>query len=188
MISLDASQRKCSPMPSAASLEQGPTVGPCRPDRRPARARRIPVLGPGPGRRRELLHRFRNPDSTGELADEEAREAISRRTALRGLGVSLALPLLEAMDRATRCVPDRGRWGTEPSVTIGLRLRPQRRAHARLDRRASLGEGFELPPILELLRAVKDDILVLSGSDLPELRRGPSAMAGATTPGRWPAS
>ena len=64
---------------------------------------------------------------------------ISRRTVLRGLGASLALPLLEAMGDAI------GRGGSDAARTAaaahGVPVRSQRRAHAGLDA-AGRGHGI----------------------------------------------
>jgi hypothetical protein len=85
---------------------------------------------------------------------------LSRRAMLRGMGAAVSLPLLDAMPAmadATRLV----RTSTAPLrmaflfVPNGVNLdcwTPQRD-----------GYGFDLPPILEPLERVQDDILVLSG-------------------------
>ena len=58
------------------------------------------------------------------------RWQISRRTVLRGLGTAVALPLLDAMAPALALAGDDKK---SPLHADGLRLRPQRQAHARLD-------------------------------------------------------
>ncbi len=92
---------------------------------------------------------------------------MSRRTALRGLGVSLALPLLEAMD----CRPSRAGSvnGESPPLRLAFVYVPNG-VHTPDWTPRSLGEGFALSPILEPLRAVKDEILVLSGLTLNPAR------------------
>ena len=94
---------------------------------------------------------------------------ISRRTALKGLGVSIALPMLEAMrprpapgriGRSRRCPAAHRRSSTSPTASTCPTGR----------RAADVGGGLELPPILEPLRAVKDDVLVLSGLTLNPAR------------------
>jgi hypothetical protein len=83
---------------------------------------------------------------------------MSRRSALRGLGVTLGLPLLEAMTPARAA----------PAATHPLRLAflyiPN---GAIMDAWHPTGEGrdFTLSPTLAPLAPVKDDILVLSGLD-----------------------
>jgi hypothetical protein len=82
---------------------------------------------------------------------------MSRRTALRGLGVTVALPLLEAMlPRPARgAVP-------QPPGRLAFVYAPNGKHMPDWTPKAE-GAGFELPPTLEPLRAVKDDLLVLSG-------------------------
>jgi len=87
---------------------------------------------------------------------------LSRRTVLRGLGTTLALPWLEAM-------------GTLPVLaTVGAppqRKFPNRMAFLYVPNGAHMadwtpkteGPGFELPYTLEPLKAVKEDLLVMTG-------------------------
>ncbi len=81
---------------------------------------------------------------------------IDRRTALRGLGVSVALPLLEAMTgrAAAPAAPVRACFVYIPN---GVRL----------DRWFPTVEGpdFDLPPTLAPLAAVKRDVAVFGGLD-----------------------
>jgi hypothetical protein len=92
---------------------------------------------------------------------------ISRRRALRGLGVSLALPLLEAMDSRPLRAGLAGREG--PPIRLAFVYVPNG-VHMPDWTPRSLGDGFELPPILEPLHAVRDEILVLSGLTLNPAR------------------
>jgi uncharacterized protein DUF1552 len=92
---------------------------------------------------------------------------ISRRMALKGLGVSLALPLLEAMDRQPVRASSAG--GGSPPLRLAFVYVPNG-VHTPDWTPRSLGKGFELSPILEPLRAVKDEILVLSGLTLNPAR------------------
>jgi hypothetical protein len=86
---------------------------------------------------------------------------ISRRTVLRGLGTALALPWLEAMGPLTS-------WG---AGTTAAKAAPNRMAFLYVPNGKNMadwtpqaeGAGFELPAILEPLRPVKDDLLVLTG-------------------------
>ena len=88
------------------------------------------------------------------------RWQISRRTVLRGLGTAVALPWLEAMapaaDLAGGRRPARRRSGwpssTSPTASTWRPGRPTKE-----------GADFELPYILEPLKAFKDDLLVLTG-------------------------
>lgn len=87
--------------------------------------------------------------------------ALSRRTVLRGLGVAMSLPWLEAMGPALS-------WGAD--ATPG-RAAPNRLAILYVPNGKNMadwtpqGEGsqFELPPILAPLSSVKDQLLVLTG-------------------------
>ena len=87
---------------------------------------------------------------------------ISRRTALRGLGTALALPMLDAMTPASRLVaatsgdvselPRRMAFLFVPNGVNPNHWTPKRD-----------GFGYDLTSILEPLRAVQDDVSVLSG-------------------------
>jgi hypothetical protein len=88
-------------------------------------------------------------------------QPISRRTALKGLGVSIALPFLEAMSPALSLAGGALRRRQAPRrmafiyVPNGINMRawtPERE-----------GRDFELSPILAPLHRVRDDILVMSG-------------------------
>src|ERR1035438_10384367 len=92
---------------------------------------------------------------------------ISRRTVLRGLGASLALPLLEVMgDRVVRAGSDRGE---KPPLRMAFLYVPNGVHMPDWTPRAE-GQKFDLPPILEPLEAIKDDLLVLSGLTLNPAR------------------
>ncbi len=86
---------------------------------------------------------------------------ISRRTALRGLGTALALPMLDVMAPAVRAA-------TTSTAQAGL---PQRLAFLFIPNGVNLrhwtpdreGHGFDLKSILEPLRNVQEDINVLTG-------------------------
>jgi Protein of unknown function (DUF1552) len=91
---------------------------------------------------------------------------LSRRTVLRGVGVSLALPLLEAMQLSPLC-------GAVERKTPPLRmafLYVPNGVHMPSWTPRSLGASLDLPEILEPLQAVKDDLLVLSGMTLDPAR------------------
>jgi hypothetical protein len=82
---------------------------------------------------------------------------ISRRTVLRGLGVSLALPWLEATASIAKAstvaaAPNRMAFIFVPNGVVLDQWTP-----------ATEGYGFKLPYILEPLAPVHDDLLVLSG-------------------------
>ena len=88
---------------------------------------------------------------------------ISRRTALKGLGVSIALPMLEAIWPAAMA----GGGGVPPRLAF---LYVPNGVHMPEWTPATTGAGFELSPILEPLSVVKNDLLVLSGLTLNPAR------------------
>ncbi len=92
---------------------------------------------------------------------------ISRRTVLRGLGVSVALPLLEAMPIGSLDAGSADRGGAPLRMAF---IYVPNGVHMPDWTPLSLGTDFELPMILEPLRAVKDDLLVLSGLTLNPAR------------------
>src|SRR5262245_31892257 len=84
---------------------------------------------------------------------------ISRRTVLRGLGTTLALPMLDAMLPLSawgapnpRAAPNRLAFFYVPN---GMHMPDWSPTKVESD--------FDLPPILEKIAAFKDDFLVLSG-------------------------
>ena len=93
---------------------------------------------------------------------------ISRRTALKGLGVSIALPMLEAMGPAPLCAGSVD--GAIRRCASAFVYVPNGVHMPDWTPPIALGAGLELPPILEPLRAVKDDVLVLSGLTLNPAR------------------
>jgi hypothetical protein len=84
------------------------------------------------------------------------KKALPRRTFLRGMGVTLAMPMLDAMVPALSA----GAGGPVPRLgfiyvangVIQNQWKP-----------ATVGAGFELPPILKPLEPVRDHLNVLSG-------------------------
>jgi hypothetical protein len=86
-------------------------------------------------------------------------EGISRRAALRGMGVSVALPLLEVM------LPARVAGAASPPVRLAFVYAPNGK-HMPAWTPQRLGADYDLPPTLEPLRAVQEDVLVLSGLSL----------------------
>ena len=92
---------------------------------------------------------------------------ISRRTILRGVGASLALPLLEVMgSSAVQANPGRD---ARPPLRMAFLYVPNG-VHMPGWTPQGEGKGFHLPPILEPLAGVKDDLLVLSGLTLKPAR------------------
>lgn len=90
---------------------------------------------------------------------------LSRRTFLRGAGVALGLPLLEAM---------------QPALAADAAAAPVRAAYLYFPNGAWMdawipkqtGADFELPFSLEPLEPVRDSVVVLSGLDKPYSRSG----------------
>src|SRR5204863_1087122 len=90
---------------------------------------------------------------------------IPRRTFLRGLGTAIALPMLDAMLPARALAAAAAASGTTPTSF------PKRMAYLYVPNGANMtdwtpktvGTDFELPLILEPLKAVQKDLLVLSG-------------------------
>ena len=92
---------------------------------------------------------------------------ISRRTILRGIGTSLALPLLEVMeDRALRAGFLRDQ---KPPVRMAFLYVPNG-VHMPAWTPRTEGSEFDLPPILAPLSGVRNDLLVLSGLTLNPAR------------------
>jgi hypothetical protein len=91
---------------------------------------------------------------------------VSRRAALKGLGVSVALPLLEAM------LPQRllgAAGGKEPPLRLAFVYVPNGK-HMADWRPKEEGANFTLPPTLEALAPVKDHVTVLTNLTLDKAR------------------
>jgi hypothetical protein len=86
---------------------------------------------------------------------------ISRRTLLRGLGATVALPWLEAMGPLTSWASGAEAGKAAPNRVAFLYV-PNGKNMADWTPTAE-GSDFELPAILEPLAAVKEDLLVLTG-------------------------
>ena len=78
------------------------------------------------------------------------KKALPRRTFLRGLGATLALPLLDAMVPALTALAD---TPAAPGAPPGLRLHADGLRHARAGRRRAKGTLDELSPIAAVARA-----------------------------------
>src|SRR5437868_9570895 len=85
------------------------------------------------------------------------RKCLSRRTVLRGLGATVALPFLDAM-----AAPLHGQSAVKPAHRFQTFYVPNGMA---MEYWSPKGEGaaFELSPILEPLAAYRNQMLVLSG-------------------------
>lgn len=84
---------------------------------------------------------------------------ISRRTVLRGLGTAMTLPLLDAMAPAAALAAEEAKKSPTRMAFVYV---PNGK-HMPDWTPAAEGADFELPYILEPLKAVKSDMLVLSG-------------------------
>ena len=99
-----------------------------------------------------------------------ARRRLTRRTVLRGLGVTIALPMLEAMQPPTllrraaaagpaRAFPRRMAFLYIPNGVVPRHWKPD-----------AAGADFTLPRILKPLEPFRDDMLVLSGLTVDKAR------------------
>jgi hypothetical protein len=106
------------------------------------------------------------------------RKAIPRRTMLRGLGATLALPLLDGMIPALTA---QGRTAAKPLHRFGVVYVPNGMVMESYTP-ATTGPGFELTPTLQALAPFRSQTLVLSGLDcVPSPGRPGGAHAKAST-------
>jgi hypothetical protein len=105
-----------------------------------------------------------------------SRWPISRRTVLRGLGTAIALPLLDAM--APGAVGSVARAATGAAASAAGASAPLRMASFFLPNGMVMedwtpskeGAGFELPPTLEALEGLREQITVFTGLALDNAR------------------
>ena len=117
------------------------------------------------------------------------KKALPRRAVLRGLGATLALPLLDGMVPALSALST---TAAKPTVRFGAVYVPNGIVMQNWTP-ASEGAGFELTPILQPLAPFRDQMLVLSGLNStppPGIRGGTHSRAAtkfltAIHPGRW---
>jgi hypothetical protein len=106
--------------------------------------------------------------------------ALPRRTVLRGMGATLALPLLDAMVPAFSAA-------AVPARRLGFIYMPNGVAmnHAGINYWTPRGEGrdFELSPILTPLAPFRDRMLVISGLDQAQAEAGDDGASGDHTRG-----
>ena len=106
------------------------------------------------------------------------KKAIPRRTILRGIGATLALPLLDAMVPALTALQ---RTAATPITRFGVMYVPNGMVMEQWTP-ATEGVGFELTPTLAPLSPFKDDLLVLSNlACVPTPGRPGGAHAKAST-------
>src|SRR5579864_9693198 len=97
------------------------------------------------------------------------KKAIDRRTVLRGLGVSVALPLLDAMVPALTAFQ---RTAARPVNRFGAVYVPNGMMMRQWTPEAE-GSAFEFTPILKPLEPFRDRLLVLSGlNSTPPAKQG----------------
>lgn len=89
------------------------------------------------------------------------KKALSRRTMLKGLGVSLSLPLLDAMVPALTALE---RTAATPALRFGAVYVPNGVIPGQWFPTAE-GAGFEFSPTLKPLESFRDRLLVVSGLD-----------------------
>src|SRR4029079_18292009 len=91
------------------------------------------------------------------------KKQISRRTALRGLGATLALPLLDAMVPALTAA---AQTAAKPTKRFGAIFVPmgERPSHWTP---TTTGVNFEFSPILKPIESFRDSIVVVSNLDRP---------------------
>jgi hypothetical protein len=101
------------------------------------------------------------------------KKAISRRTVLRGMGVTLSLPLLDAMVPAFASAQS---GAVRPVKRLSFQYVPD---GIIMDQwtPAAEGAGFELSPILEPLAPFRDKFLVLTGLDSNQAASLPGEIA-----------
>ena len=85
--------------------------------------------------------------------------SMRRRTFLRGLGTVMALPFLESLVPARALAAEAAR----PSLRRMAFIYVPNGAHMKAWTPERVGADFDLPPILEPLASVKNDLMVLSG-------------------------
>jgi hypothetical protein len=90
------------------------------------------------------------------------KKAVPRRTFLRGVGTTLALPLLDSMVPAFGATNDAA---AKPAVRLSTVFVPNGRIMKKWTP-ATEGAGFEMTPTLEPLAPFQDQLLVLSGLNI----------------------
>src|SRR4051812_11304895 len=106
--------------------------------------------------------------------------SMNRRTFLKGVGVTLALPWLEAMAPLRAATTEAPRRMICINTTLGLRtenLFP-----------TTAGKEYELTPYLEAIQEFRKDFTVFSGLSHPEVDGGHSAEASYLTAAPHPRS
>jgi hypothetical protein len=90
------------------------------------------------------------------------KKALPRRTFLRGVGTTLALPLLDSMVPAFAAATDPA---AKPALRLGYVYLPVGRIMSKWTPKTE-GAGFEFTPTLEPLAPFRDQLLVVSGLNI----------------------
>src|SRR5687767_2573691 len=92
-----------------------------------------------------------------------SKRALSRRAVLRGMGATLALPLLDAIVPAATAL---AQTAAQPALRFGAVFIPmgERPSHWTP---ATVGSGFEFSPILKPIERFRDSLVVVSNLDRP---------------------
>ena len=107
-----------------------------------------------------------------------SKRSLPRRTFLRGVGVTLALPLLDAMVPAMTA---QSRTAAAPVRRFGAVYVPHGKIQSQWTPAAE-STGFEFTPILKPLERFRNQVCVVSGLDGP---KDPAAGGHATAPAMW---
>ena len=102
------------------------------------------------------------------------KKALPRRTVLRGVGATMALPLLDAMVPALSAI---SRSAAKPTRRLGVVYVPNGIEEAQWKPGAE-GAGFEFTPSLKPLEPFRDQLLVVSGLSNTAAKPGPGELAG----------
>src|SRR4030095_1360935 len=113
----------------------------------------------------------------GRSAMIVTKKSLARRTVLRGMGATLALPILDAMVPAFSTV---AKTAARPIPRLGVIYLGSGMGGPRGENWTPASEGprFELTPILEPLAAFRDQLLVVSGLSNPLADAGPGEGSG----------
>jgi hypothetical protein len=91
------------------------------------------------------------------------KRSLSRRTMLRGMGATLALPFLDAMVPAATAL---AKTAAQPAPRFGAVFVPMGE-HPSHWTPATTGAGFEFSPILKPIERFRDSLVVVSNLDRP---------------------
>ena len=105
------------------------------------------------------------------------KKHLSRRTVLRGMGATIALPLLDAMIPARTAL---AHTAAAPTPKLAFVYFPHGAIMSKWTPAAE-GKSFELAPLLEPLAPFKDQVTIVSGLE----NKHASGPTHAITPGTW---